>query len=414
MSDLLSVLSDFPLTPETNKIVLSLEKHDITTSDLLTLEQLNISKRTSISLLDLRRFIKEVVKALHSSIGSAYDISERVNRTAEVDYAGVLLGMTAFDVWKSQAYISTGDSEFDRALNGGIMTGGLTEIVGESGAGKTQILLQLCCAIQLPRSLGGLSKTAVYISTVAPISTPRLIQLLSSFRARFADNLQPDDELSTDHVLSITCGDLESQEHILNYQLPVVVEKNNVGLVVLDSVAANFRAEYDGATSSMLKSETPQKRKTGPALLAERGKQLVKMAQSLRNLARLYNIAVVVANQVSDRFECFNPRQKSVSDGETMTLDHQSKWFTGWGDEKHGVDNKVPALGLVWTNCVGARIALHKNPKSNNVSDQSASESSWERVMKVVFAPWAEGGTVCHYTIEPDGVKGVAMREFQR
>jgi len=190
------------------------------------------------------------------------------------------------------------------------------------------------------------------------------------------------------------------------------VEKHNVGLIVLDSVAANFRAEYDGAPSSILKNETPQKKKTGPALLAERGKQLVKMAQTLRNLARLYNIAVVVANQVSDRFEGSSRRPKSVSDGETMTLDHQSRWFTGWGDEKHqsyGVDNKVPALGLVWTNCVGARIALHKNLRSSNVSDHSASESSWERVMKVVFAPWAEGGTVCYYTIEPDGVKGVAM-----
>ena len=131
MSDLLSVLPDFLLTPQTHKIVLSLEKHDLTTSDLLTLEQLVISKRTSISLLDLRRFIKEVAKALHSSIGSAYDTSERVNRTTEVGYGGVLLGMTAFDVWKSQIYISTGDSEFDKALNGGIMTGGLTEIVGE-------------------------------------------------------------------------------------------------------------------------------------------------------------------------------------------------------------------------------------------------------------------------------------------
>ncbi|KAF8426645.1 DNA repair protein RAD57 [Tirmania nivea] len=406
MSDLLSVVPDFMLTPQTHKIVLSLEKHDITISDLLVLEQLDISKRTSISLLDLRRFIKEVANALHSSIGSAYDTNERGNTTAEVDNGGVLLGMTAFDVWKSQVYISTGDSEFDRALNGGVMTGGLTEIVGESGAGKTQILLQLCCSIQLPRSLGGLSKTAVYISTEAPISTRRLIQLLSSFRARFADNLQPDNELSTDHVFSITCGDLESQEHILNYQLPVVVEKHNVGLVVLDSVAANFRAEYDRVPNSILKNETLQKKKTGPALLAERGKQLIKMAQTLRNLARLYNIAVVVANQVSDRFEGSGRGPNSVSDGETMTLDHQSRWFTGWGDESYGVDNKVPALGLVWTNCVGARIALHKNPRSSNVSDHSASESSWNRVMKIVFAPWAEGGTVCRYVIDLDGVKG--------
>jgi len=197
----------------------------------------------------------------------------------------------------------------------------------------------------------------------------------------------------------------------LSYQLPVVVETHNVGLIILDSVAANFRAEYDGGPRSKLKSKMNQK-KTGPALLAERGKQLVKMAQILRNLARLNNIAVVVANQVSDRFEGSSRRSNSISDGEIMTLDHQSRWFTGWGDEEHqsyGVENKVPALGLVWTNCIGARIALHKNPRSSNVSDHSKSGSSWERVMKVVFAPWVEGGTVCHYVIEPDGVKGVIV-----
>lgn len=262
--------------------------------------------------------------------------------------------------------------------------------------------------IQLPRSLGGLSKTAVYISTEAPLSTPRLNQLISSFKTRYASNLQAEDGLSTDHVLSITCGDLEMQEHILNYQLPVAVERYNVGLIVLDSVAANFRAEYDGAPSSALEGSTiPQKRKTRPALLAERGKQLVKMAQTLRNLARIHNIAVVIANQVADRIEGSSRAPRSVSDGETMNLDHQARWFTGWGDgtKQPSAIDKVPALGLVWTNCIGARIALLKNPGSNDVSGPS---KSWERRMKVVFTPWAQGGRVCRYVIEGNGVRGVA------
>lgn len=252
----------------------------------------------------------------------------------------------------------------------------------------------------------------MYISTEAPLSTPRFVQLLSAFKTRFADNLRSVDELSTDHVLSITCGDLESQEHILNYQLPVVVEKHNVGLIVLDSVAANFRAEYDGAPSSILRGDAlPQKKKTGPASLAERGRQLVKMAQTLRNLARVHNIVVVVANQVSDRFEDTNRAPSSVSDGEAMALDHQAMWFTGWGDEKDvpsTTDRKVPALGLVWTNCIGARIALLKK-LGRSVSGHSEVDSSWERWMKVVFTPWAAGGQVCRYVIEPDGVRGVAM-----
>lgn len=280
-----------------------------------------------------------------------------------------------------------------------------------SGTGKTQLLLQLCCAIQLPPSLGGLSKMAVYISTEAPLSTTRLVQLLTSFKSRFAEYITSSGELSTDHVLSITCGDLESQEHILNYQLPVVVAKHNVGLIVVDSVAANFRAEYDNAPSTVLTNTTPSpKKRTGPALLAERGKQLVKMAQNLRNLARAYNIAVVVANQVSDRFEDATRPSVSVS-GSEMTLDHQTRWFTGWGDERdqHVIgDKKMPALGLVWTNCIGARIALLKTVWRYG-TNQLESDSSWKRWMKVVFMPWAESGRTTCYVIESGGVKGVAV-----
>lgn len=247
----------------------------------------------------------------------------------------------------------------------------------------------------------------MYISTEGPISTSRLVQLLTSFKSRYADNLTSDDKLSTDNVLTITCPDLETQEHILNYQLPVAVEKHNIGLIVLDSVAANFRAEYESVSKSILfnNSTAPPRKRTRPELLAERGKQLVKMAHALRNLARTYDIAVVVANQVSDRFDNGSRPPKSASDGEVLTLDHQARWFTGWGDEKHYVqsnDKKVPALGLVWTNCIGARIALLKT-----LSYRSSDDESWQRRMKVVFMPWAEGGSVCRYVIETGGVKGV-------
>ena len=40
---------------------------------------------------------------------------------------------------------------------GGILTQGITEISGESAAGKTQLCLQLCITVQLPREQGGLS-----------------------------------------------------------------------------------------------------------------------------------------------------------------------------------------------------------------------------------------------------------------
>ncbi|OJJ35242.1 hypothetical protein ASPWEDRAFT_501621 [Aspergillus wentii DTO 134E9] len=82
--------------------------------------------------------------------------------------------------------------------------------------------------------------------------------------------------------------DLESQEHILNYQLPVAISRYNVGLVVIDSITSNYRAEHSSS---------------GIQALSMRSGELAKLGQLLRNLAVNENLAVVVANQVSDRFD---------------------------------------------------------------------------------------------------------------
>ncbi len=109
-----------------------------------------------------------------------------------------------------------------------------------SGAGKTQFLLGLLLATQLPPP-HGLSRSALYISTESALPTTRLSQMLSSHHILASTNPKP----SLDHVISIVTPDLESQDHILLYQLPVAIRRHNIGLVVLDSVAANYRAEFE-------------------------------------------------------------------------------------------------------------------------------------------------------------------------
>ncbi|GJD01842.1 DNA repair protein RAD57 [Colletotrichum higginsianum] len=46
-----------------------------------------------------------------------------------------------------------------------------------------------------------------------------------------------------------------------------------------------------------------------------------------------------------------------------LALDHQQRWFTGWGDDPfadYGL--KTPSLGLVWSTQIACRIALFKKP----------------------------------------------------
>lgn len=233
--------------------------------------------------------------------------------------------------------------------------------------------------------------------------------------------------------------DLETQEHILNYQLPVAIARYNVGLVVIDSITANFRAEH---TSHNVNA------------LSTRSGELVKLGQMLRNLAAGEDVAVVVANQVSDRFDSdvqhyhhivpsripntmtgkitpdagagspipkprpppaetnnlellqppppqlpasqnntpssspmipsspYPAEEDPQFDGsylvgnpvrnETLSLLHQQRFFTGWGDAPYTGQTgtlKVPALGFVWTTQIAGRIALKKEAASTYGQD---------------------------------------------
>jgi DNA repair protein RAD57 len=350
MTDLSSIL---PTWDAPSPRLLSLiQSAALTTADLLTLDATDISRRLLTKapppLLEITRFLSSLQTALIASVPPTPAAS------------------------LTSSFLTTGDATLDALLNGGIPHGTITELVGESGAGKTQLLLTLCCTIQL------MGKTAVYISTEAPLSTPRLLQIAENINER----LSPDPPISTDNVLSITCSDLETQEHILRYQLPIAVERHNVGLVVIDSIAANFRAELDrpdGGGGKRVKVE-----QEGAANLARRGGELVQTAQGLRELARRYGVAVVCANQVSDRF---------AGDGreeDALSLDYQSRWFSGWGE---GENAKTPALGLVWANLLAGRVVLkRRGPR---------------RFLTVAFAAWAEAEKEGEYEIWEGGVRSV-------
>lgn len=301
-----------------------------------------------------------------------------------------------------------------------------------SGVGKTQFLLTLLLSAQLPPPQG-LSRSTIYMSTEAQISTKRLNQILSK-HPRLC-NVPASTRSSLDNVRSIPVRDLESQEHILEYQLPIMVQRYNVGLVVVDSVAANYRAEHGSSV---------------PRWLADRAVQLANLGRALRRLAITENLAVVVANQVSDRFEPVADRtmsialssspsissspasqaqntangssQKEQARAEIMSLDHQQRFFTGWGaDPRGGADDlKTPALGLGWTNQIAARIVLKMegrrvvNQAAGGVQDYIGAnlwrDRKKKRFLSLVFAPWVAATlTPVEFEITSEGVGSVRL-----
>ena len=133
MTDLLHIIPDFPTKLYTH-LLPSLEKHLITTTDLLTLDALEVAKRAQLPLLDVRRLANHVVAILQSRLGlSTGDPdnapSHHTVGEGEADYGS--LRKTGKEATTRLNTISTLDPCVDAALGGGIPTGYITEVTGE-------------------------------------------------------------------------------------------------------------------------------------------------------------------------------------------------------------------------------------------------------------------------------------------
>ncbi|SPJ89002.1 related to RAD57 protein [Fusarium torulosum] len=446
MTDLLQILPSFPLRPFA-ALIPTIEQNALTTTDLLTLHPADIAKQTRLPILDLKRLIAAVQASLSDDLTPQQPLLQPEPDPESTEQP-------------EPKVISTLDDGLDAALGGGVPVGVVTEITGESGAGKTQALLSLCLAVQLPPP-HGLGREAVYISTEAALATSRLAQMLNS-NPILQQYDGPDTRPSLDAIHSAVTPDLETQDHILNFQVPVLLSRHNIGLIVLDSVAANYRAEFERQGSH-------------GSNMAARSAELVRLGALLRDLARRHNLAVVVANQVADRFSSSSiprhapPRSSgvvyesplasrsmpppsstnfpstpssslpfSLQDPEgppplpALMLDHQQRWFTGWGDDPHASYSlKTPSLGLVWSTQIACRVALFKRPfygrirQAGPVTAEDDSDLAaptlrgWRRWMKVVFAPHVAstgqglGGAV-EFEVTMGGLKTVKIQKVKR
>jgi DNA repair protein RAD57 len=401
MSDILQLLPNIDTEPF-EKVLERLERANISSNDLMTLGPVDVARRADVAIDQVRELTATLITQLHAQLG--FDTPENAH---EKEKDSSVKPAEKDSAW---SHISTLDDGLDAALGGGFPAGQVCEITGESAAGKTQLLLTLLLAVQLAPPYG-LGKSALYLSTEAPLSTTRLNQILT--RHPYLSSLPDSEKPSLSRVQSTKLQDLESQDHVLRYQVPVHIARANVGLVIVDSVAANFRAEFDrtGANSS--------------DALARRSLQLTQLGAHLRHLARSHNVAIVVANQVLDRFgpvaslfdaiatplsqnsvatqvsstnnnnSAFPPPSQQLqllSTNDPLSLDHQQRFFTGWGDHRFMRDLKTPSLGLTWTNQLSARIVLLKQPilkPQDYLLGPGMDIVGWKRHLKVAFSAWS-------------------------
>lgn len=171
--------------------------------------------------------------------------------------------------------ISTGSKELDELIGGGIESQSITEFYGKFASGKTNLCFQLAVTTQLPKDKGGQDGNVLWIDTENSFRPERIIGIAKHLKldpAKVLKNIFVARAYNSDHQMTLTEKAMD------------MVKEKNIKLLVMDSLMAQFRAEF-----------------IGRGTLSERQQKLNKHMHALAKLAEMNNIAVVVTNQVMQR-----------------------------------------------------------------------------------------------------------------
>lgn len=119
--------------------------------------------------------------------------------------------------------ITTGFSELDRVLGGGVVSGGLVLVGGDPGIGKSTLLLQVC------RNMSNNNKNVLYISGEESL---KQIRLRANRIGDFTDNLTLFAETSLDTI-------------------EAVIMETKPDVVVIDSIQTMYREDISSAPGSV-------------------------------------------------------------------------------------------------------------------------------------------------------------------
>jgi DNA repair protein RadA len=171
--------------------------------------------------------------------------------------------------------ITTGSKSFDELMGGkGFDSQAITEL-----SGKTQLALQMCVNVQLPKDKGGLESQVFYIDTENTFRPDRIIQMAEAY------GLDSNEVLNNIHVARAYNS---SHQMLLVDKVMELSKEFPARLLIVDSLTSQFRAEY-----------------VGRGALADRQQKLNKHMHDLLRWSDLNNGVVVVTNQVAAKPDAF-------------------------------------------------------------------------------------------------------------
>lgn len=158
-------------------------------------------------------------------------------------------------------------SSLDELLDGGFEKGTVTQIFGSPSSGKSNVTLTL--AVNVAKN----NRKVIYIDTEGGISIDRIKQISGPYFSNVANNI----------IVFEPTDFLEQTETLRSIDVWIKKHHEEVDLIVLDSAVALYRV--DDMKSYKL------------------SKELRKQVQLLSNIARKYDIAVVITNQIYNAFD---------------------------------------------------------------------------------------------------------------
>lgn len=187
----------------------------------------------------------------------------------------------------------------------------------------------------------------MYICTEGPVPIKRLQTMAATMKEQFGAKVKDIDFLSNFHCL--IRYDAQTLVYSFNEELENLIKTKNIGLIVIDSIAAVFRVEDQ---------------------YMERAKHMRIIFQKLLYLSCKYDFAVVCVNQVTSR------------------PDKQ--------------DECIPALGLAWANLVTTRFQIYKDGSILTEKGEIKFYNQ-QRVMQIRWAPHLPSNQA-KFFITPDGL----------
>ena len=254
---------------------------DITSDKLDELRKLNINSVYQLAVQSPPELAMEISDAFFDVESAARLIGDARKILTEHEILSKEFS-TADELLEKRNKISryaTGSENFDAFLNGGFETQSITEIAGEFGSGKSQICHTLCAAAialledESPDVIDNRAHgSIIFIDTENTFHVNRVHQIAEQ------KNLDSEDILKRIYRCNVYSSE---QLELLIDDLPKFIEQYNAKLIIIDSIISLHRAEFSGRGT-----------------LTERQQRLGKMLNKLRRYADIYNMAVVITNQV--------------------------------------------------------------------------------------------------------------------